>query len=70
MPRRAKPCRTIAGWCASGLLAGKVGDGIEPVWANSGKLKQNPDFWKPLPHGYNMHFVRPNWKAARREDAG
>ena len=61
--------RTIADVNASGLWPGKVVTELEPVGEFWEAEAEHQDYLERYPHGYTCHFVRPNWKLPRREDA-
>ena len=61
--------RTIADVNASGLWPGKVVTEVEPVGDFWEAEAEHQDYLERYPHGYTCHFVRPNWKLPRREDA-
>ena len=61
--------RTIADVNASGLWPGKVVTEVAPVGDFWEAEAEHQDYLERYPHGYTCHFVRPNWKLPRREDA-
>lgn len=61
--------RTIADVDASGLWPGKVVTELKPVGDFWEAEAEHQDYLERYPHGYTCHFVRPNWKLPRREDA-
>lgn len=61
--------RTIADVNASGLWPGKVVTEVKPVGDFWEAEAEHQDYLERYPHGYTCHFVRPNWKLPRREDA-
>jgi peptide-methionine (S)-S-oxide reductase len=61
--------RTIADVNASGLWPGKVVTEVESVGDFWEAEAEHQDYLERYPHGYTCHFVRPNWKLPRREDA-
>ena len=60
---------TIADVDASGLWPGKVVTEVEPVGDFWEAEPEHQDYLVRYPHGYTCHFIRPNWKLARRESA-
>lgn len=61
--------RTIADVNASGLWPGKVVTEVAPAGDFWLAEPEHQDYLERIPHGYTCHFVRPNWKLPRREDA-
>ena len=60
---------TIADVEASGLWPGKVVTQVTQAGAFWPAEPEHQDYLERIPHGYTCHFVRPNWKLPRREDA-
>ncbi|NKB55862.1 MAG: peptide-methionine (S)-S-oxide reductase MsrA [Alphaproteobacteria bacterium] len=67
--QKAEAERTIADVNESGLWPGKVVTEVEPVSDFWEAEPEHQDYLERIPHGYTCHFVRPNWKLPRREDA-
>jgi peptide-methionine (S)-S-oxide reductase len=67
--QKAEAERTIADVDASGLWPGKVVTEVEPVGDFWVAEPEHQDYLERIPHGYTCHFVRPEWKLPRREDA-
>jgi len=67
--QKGEAVRTIADVNASGLWPGKVVTELEPVGEFWEAEAEHQDYLERYPHGYTCHFVRPNWKLPRREDA-
>ena len=61
--------RTIADVNASGLWPGLVVTEVAPAGDFWLAEPEHQDYLERIPHGYTCHFVRPNWKLPRREDA-
>jgi peptide-methionine (S)-S-oxide reductase len=60
---------TIADVEASGLWPGKVVTEIAPAGAFWEAEPEHQDYLQRIPHGYTCHFVRPEWKLAKRDAA-
>jgi peptide-methionine (S)-S-oxide reductase len=60
---------TIADVDASGLWPGKVVTEVEPAGAFWQAEPEHQDYLERYPNGYSCHFVRPDWKLPRREEA-
>jgi peptide-methionine (S)-S-oxide reductase len=67
--QKAEAKRTIADVDASGLWPGRVVTEIKPVGEFWVAEPEHQDYLERIPNGYTCHFVRPNWKLPRREDA-
>jgi peptide-methionine (S)-S-oxide reductase len=67
--QKAEAERTIADVDASGLWPGKVLTEVKPVGDFWQAEPEHQDYLLRIPHGYTCHFIRPNWKLPRREDA-
>jgi peptide-methionine (S)-S-oxide reductase len=67
--QREEALRTIADVDASGIWPGKVVTEVEPVGDFWVAEPEHQDYLERIPHGYTCHFIRPNWKLPRREDA-
>ena len=67
--QREEALRTIADVDASGIWPGKVVTEVEPVGDFWVAEPEHQDYLERTPHGYTCHFIRPNWKLPRREDA-
>ena len=67
--QREEALRTIADVDASGNGPGKVVTEVEPVGDFWVAEPEHQDYLERIPHGYTCHFIRPNWKLPRREDA-
>ena len=61
--------RTIADVDASGIWPGKVVTEVKPVGDFWVAEPEHQDYLLRIPHGYTCHFVRPDWRLPRREDA-
>jgi peptide-methionine (S)-S-oxide reductase len=61
---------TIADVDASGLWPGKVVTELAPVGPFWEAEPEHQDYLEHYPNGYTCHFVRPNWKLPRRQEAG
>ena len=60
---------TIADVDASGLWPDKVVTEVEPAGPFWEAEPEHQDYLERYPNGYTCHFVRPNWKLPRREEA-
>jgi len=60
---------TIADVEASGLWPGKVVTEVAPAGPFWEAEPEHQDYLEKYPDGYTCHFVRPNWKLPRREEA-
>ena len=60
---------TIADVNASGLWPGKVVTEVAPAGPFWLAEAEHQDYLERIPNGYTCHFVRPQWKLARREVA-
>jgi peptide-methionine (S)-S-oxide reductase len=60
---------TIADVNASGLWPGKVVTELEPAGPFWEAEPEHQKYLQRYPHGYTCHFVRPNWKLPRRQEA-
>jgi len=67
--QKAEAERTIADVDASGLWPGKVVTEVKPVGDFWQAEPEHQDYLLRIPYGYTCHFIRPNWKLPRREDA-
>ena len=67
--QRAEAVTTIADVDASGIWPGKVVTEVKPVGDFWVAEPEHQDYLEGDPHGYPCHFIRPNWKLPRREDA-
>ena len=67
--QKAEAERTIADMDASGLWPGKVVTEVEPVGDFWVAEPEHQDYLERYPAGYTCHFIRPNWKLPRRENA-
>ena len=67
--QRAEAVTTIADVDASGIWPGKVVTEVKPVGDFWVAEPEHQDYLERIPHGYTCHFIRPNWKLPRREDA-
>jgi len=67
--QREEAVATIADVDASGIWPGKVVTEVEPVGDFWVAEPEHQDYLERIPHGYTCHFIRPNWKLPRREDA-
>ena len=54
---------------ASGLWPGRVVPEIEPAGDFWEAEPEHQDYLERIPYGYTCHFIRPNWKLPRHEDA-
>jgi peptide-methionine (S)-S-oxide reductase len=61
---------TIADVDASGLWPGKVVTEVTPAGPFWEAEPEHQDYLERFPQGYTCHYVRPNWKLPRRENAG
>jgi peptide-methionine (S)-S-oxide reductase len=61
---------TIADVDASGLWPGKVVTEVSPAGPFWEAEPEHQDYLERFPQGYTCHYVRPNWKLPRRENAG
>lgn len=57
---------TIADVDASGLWPGKVVTEVAPAGAFWEAEPEHQDYLERYPNGYTCHFIRPDWKLARR----
>jgi len=60
---------TIADVDASELLPGKVVTEVEPAGPFWEAEPEHQDYLERYPNGYTCHFVRPNWKLPRSQEA-
>ena len=60
---------TIADVEASGLWPGKVVTEVEPAGPFWEAEPEHQDYLERYPNGYTCHFVRPDWKLPRRQEA-
>ena len=60
---------TIADVDASGLWPGKAVTEVAPAGEFWEAEPEHQDYLQRIPNGYTCHFVRPNWKLPRREQA-
>jgi len=60
---------TIADVNASDLWPGAVVTELEPVSDFWEAEPEHQDYLERIPHGYTCHYIRPEWKLARREAA-
>jgi peptide-methionine (S)-S-oxide reductase len=60
---------TIKDVDASGLWPGKVVTELAPVGPFWLAEPEHQDYLQRYPTGYTCHFVRPNWKLPRRQNA-
>ncbi len=67
--QKAEALDTIADVDASGLWPGKVVTEVEGAGAFWEAEPEHQDYLERVPHGYNCHFVRPDWKLPRRQAA-
>jgi peptide-methionine (S)-S-oxide reductase len=67
--QKAEAERTIADVDASGIWPDKVVTEVKPVGDFWVAEPEHQDYLQRIPHGYTCHFIRPNWKLPRREDA-
>ena len=61
--------RTIADVDACGLWPGKVVTEVAPAGDFWEAEPEHQDYLERFPAGYTCHFIRPDWKLPRREDA-
>ena len=67
--QKAEAIRTIADVEASGIWPSKVVTEIKPVGDFWEAEPEHQDYLLRYPAGYTCHFIRPNWKLPRRENA-
>jgi peptide-methionine (S)-S-oxide reductase len=67
--QKAEAERTIADVNASGLWPGKVVTEVKAAGDFWQAEPEHQDYLERIPHGYTCHFIRPNWKLPRRENA-
>ncbi len=67
--QKAEAERTIADVDASGIWPGKVVTEVKEVGDFWEAEPEHQDYLERIPNGYTCHFVRPNWRLPRREDA-
>jgi peptide-methionine (S)-S-oxide reductase len=67
--QKAEAERTIGDVDASGIWPNKVVTEVKPVGDFWVAEPEHQDYLQRIPHGYTCHFIRPNWKLPRREDA-
>jgi peptide-methionine (S)-S-oxide reductase len=67
--QKAEAIRTIADVEASGIWPSKVVTEIKPVGDFWEAEPEHQDYLLRYPSGYTCHFIRPNWKLPRRENA-
>ncbi len=67
--QKAEAERTIADVDASGSWPGKVVTEIKPAGDFWDAEPEHQDYLEHYPNGYTCHYLRPNWKLPRREDA-
>ena len=67
--QKAEAERTIGDVDASGIWPDKVVTEVKPVGDFWVAEPEHQDYLQRIPHGYTCHFIRPNWKLPRREDA-
>jgi peptide-methionine (S)-S-oxide reductase len=67
--QKAEAIRTIADVEASGIWPSKVVTEIKPVSDFWEAEPEHQDYLLRYPAGYTCHFIRPNWKLPRRENA-
>ncbi|MBT3330685.1 MAG: peptide-methionine (S)-S-oxide reductase MsrA [Rhodospirillaceae bacterium] len=67
--QRIEAEETIADVEASNLWPGKVVTEVKPVGDFWVAEPEHQDYLERIPHGYTCHFVRPEWRLPRREDA-
>ncbi|MEV6794554.1 peptide-methionine (S)-S-oxide reductase MsrA [Streptomyces sp. NPDC051320] len=60
---------TIADVEASGLWPGRVVTEVAPAGPFWEAEPEHQDYLERYPQGYTCHFVRPDWKLPRRDDA-
>lgn len=61
---------TIADVDASGLWPGKVVTEVAPAGDFWKAEPEHQDYLERYPDGYTCHFIRPDWKLPRRQQAG
>ncbi len=61
---------TIADVGASGLWPGKVVTEVAPAGDFWEAEPEHQDYLERYPDGYTCHFIRPDWKLPRRQQAG
>jgi peptide-methionine (S)-S-oxide reductase len=59
---------TIADVNASGLWPGKVVTQVAPVGDFWEAEPEHQDYLERIPNGYTCHFIRPDWKLAKRAE--
>jgi peptide-methionine (S)-S-oxide reductase len=67
--QKAEAIRTIADVDASGIWPGNVVTEVKPVGDFWQAEPEHQDYLLRYPAGYTCHFIRPNWKLPRRENA-
>ena len=67
--QKAEAENTIKDVNASGLWPGKVITEVKPVGDFWEAEPEHQNYLERIPYGYTCHFIRPNWKIPRREDA-
>ena len=67
--QKAEAERTNADVDASGLWPGKAVTEVESASDFWLAEPEHQDYLERIPHGYTCHFLRPDWKLPRREDA-
>lgn len=67
--QKAEAESTIADVDASGIWPGKVVTEVKPVGDFWQAEPEHQDYLERYPAGYTCHFIRPNWRLPRREDA-
>jgi peptide-methionine (S)-S-oxide reductase len=67
--QKAEAENTIADVDATGLWPGKVVTEVAPAGDFWEAEPEHQDYLERFPGGYTCHFVRPNWKLPRRENA-
>ena len=67
--QRLEAERTIDDVNESGLWPGRVVTEVAPAGDFWVAEPEHQDYLERYPHGYTCHFIRPNWKLPRREDA-
>lgn len=67
--QEAEAIRTIADVEASGIWPNKLVTEIKPVGDFWEAEPEHQDYLLRYPTGYTCHFIRPNWKLPRRENA-
>ncbi|HEX7006876.1 MAG TPA: peptide-methionine (S)-S-oxide reductase MsrA [Alphaproteobacteria bacterium] len=60
---------TIADVDASGLWPGKVVTEVKPAGDFWEAEPEHQDYLERYPDGYTCHYVRPNWRLPKREEA-